>query len=236
MSFASSPIGVDEQSAAPLLRAFPTSIQSGDFGPAVQAAGFPPLFPLISSGGKYLRWSGGTTQLDLITAASTAATAGTFTLTVNGKTTAPLDHDISGPDIEVALEDVGVGSVDDMIISDAGGGLGANNGSVTLFWSGGELAEQPINISADFSSLVGNVHVLSQIQAGDVDEIQGFVWPDNVMVEVAEDTIGNVMLAGRIHVDDIAVDASRNLGSIKASMRLFGRRSPYTIEGLERFA
>lgn len=178
---------------------------------------------------------GGDTQLDRILAASTTATDGTFTLTVNGKTTDPIAHDADADAIKVEVVATGVGLDSDMTFNDSGGGLAANNGSMTMFWTGGNLAEQPIYFSADFSSLVGNVHVSSQIIAGTVNRIDAFVWPDNVMVINSGDTTGNMMLAGRIHVDDIVVDVGRNLGSIKASMKINGRRSAYELEGLVGF-
>ena len=56
-----------------------------------------------ASTGYHSIWSGGVNEVDSITANATPATDGTFTLTVDGATTAALDHDASAAVIQAAL-------------------------------------------------------------------------------------------------------------------------------------
>ncbi len=96
----------------------------------------------------------------VITAAATAATAGDFTLTVDGEETAVIVFDAAAAVIEAALEllsTVGVGNVN---VTDGGGGISSNNGTATIDFVLA-MGAQPVTLTADFTGLTGNVHVLS---------------------------------------------------------------------------
>lgn len=66
--------------------------------------------------------------------------------------------------------------------------------------------------------------------------IKGFVWPDGVQLVSGSEVIGQVMLAGRIHFDDIpVVTANYNAAQLKAAVQSTVRSLGFIIEGLENF-
>lgn len=218
------------------LRAYATSVQPKKF--AAGSGTLAKLTPVTFNDATHTwqLWSGGTSEVNVITAASTAATDGTFDLTINGTTVADLDHDISVIDLKAAIVAAGVCSADDVVVAEAGGGLDANNGTCTLTWAG-EMAEQDVDITLDATGLTGNPHVLSTSQAGSATRIDGFVWPDAIALDSDEEVLGQVMLTGRIHIDDIpVVSASYTAGALAAACRdKQVRDSGFIIEGLEGF-
>lgn len=217
------------------LRAFPTSVQAKKF--AAGSGTLAKLTPVTFNDATrdFSAWSGGTSEVNVITAAATAASDGTFDLTINGILVADLDHDISTTDLKAAIVAAGVCTADDLTVTEAGGGLDANNGTCTITWAG-EMAEQDIDISLDATGLTGDAHVLSTSQAGSATRIDGFVWPDAITLDSDEEVLGNVMLGGRVHVADIPVISGYTEGALKAALRdKQVRDSGFIIEGLDGF-
>jgi hypothetical protein len=164
------------------------------------------------------------------------ATDGTFDLTINGVTIADIDHDVDTATLQTAIATaLGITELTDITVTEGGGGLDANDGTCTLTWSG-EMAEQDIDITADFTNIVGNVHVLSTSTEGVSSRIDGFVWPDAVVLDSDEEVLGQVLLGGRIHVDDIPIVSGYTSAILKAQLRdKQVRDSGFIIEGLEGF-
>jgi hypothetical protein len=102
----------------------------------------------------------GSNEVFVLTADATTASDGTYTLTVNGQTTAAIDHDAAAAAIISALELLSTVGSGDVAVVDGGGGLASNNGTATITFQGA-LAAQAVTLTANFGSLVGNAHVLS---------------------------------------------------------------------------
>jgi hypothetical protein len=184
---------------------------------------------------KWNVWAGGTSEVNVLTAASTVATDGTFDLTINGVTIADLDHDVSTTDLDTAITTALGLAAGDLTVAEAGGGLDANDGTCTLTWAGA-MAEQDVDISADFTNITGNAHVLSSSTEGTSNRIDGFVWPDDVVLDSDEEVMGQVMLTGRAHVGDIVVPSGETQGSLNHALRERQvRDSGIIIEGLVGF-
>ncbi len=219
------------------LRVFPTSIQPKTF--ALGSGTLEQLTPVVFNDAtrKWNVWAGGSaTEVNVLTAASTVATDGTFDLTINGITIADIDHDVSTTDLDTAITAALGLAAGDLTVAEAGGGLDANNGTCTLTWAG-EMAEQDVDISADFTDITGNAHVLSTTTEGVSNEIHGFVWPDAVTLDSDEEVLGQVMLAGRIHYDDIPLVAGVYTQGVLAAGLKEGqvRNAGFIIEGLTGF-
>lgn len=64
--------------------------------------------------------------------------------------------------------------------------------------------------------------------------ISGFVWPDAVTLDATGDVIGQVMLAGRVHYDDIALPYGEIADNLKAALRSGPRALGIFVEGLDQ--
>lgn len=99
-----------------------------------------------------------------VTAASTASSGGTWTLTVGGQTTSSLAYDISTSALVTAIEalsNVTVGTV--TVVASGGADLGDNDAVYTITISG---LDSTTAVTANFGSLTGNPHVLD-VQTGE---------------------------------------------------------------------
>lgn len=102
---------------------------------------------------------------EVITAASTMATDGNFTITVNGIVTGILNHAAAGMVIKTALEGLSSVGEGNVTVTDGGGGLSSDNGTATIDFIN-DMGAQPVTVTADFTGLTGNVHVLSNPTPG----------------------------------------------------------------------
>lgn len=108
----------------------------------------------------------GTSEINTITANAVPATAGTFTLTVNGQTTAPIAFDATAAVIYaalLALSNVMPGDVH--VTFTTGTNLGTASAVVRLAWAG-NLGARDITITIDTTLLTGNAHALATPTAG----------------------------------------------------------------------
>lgn len=101
-------------------------------------------------------------QSQITTLALGAASAGTFTLTVNGQTTAAIAFDADAAEVEAAL--VALSNVDDGDI-EVTGATALPTGPLTLTF-GGALAAQDVTITGDGTGLTGGALALTDTQEG----------------------------------------------------------------------
>lgn len=150
-----------------------------------------------------------------ITADSTAASAGTFQLIVDGLAV-PLAFDVTAAALEAAvnavLEDAGKPY---RVSADAttGDDLGDNDAVVTITFD--EAAGEP-SVALDASGLTGNAHVLAATDPGTqlegTDQIRGFVADvGGVQTSATGDVQAVIMLEGEIHRDDVNTEAIRDV-------------------------
>jgi len=213
------------------LRAFPShdGIRPGTLAIQGSAATLPSLTPLYydTAAATWKIWVGDTNEVNTITANATAATAGTFTLTVNGVVSAAIAFDATAAAVQAALEamaGIGVGQV--TAVATTGANLGVNSAVVTLTW-GGTLAGQDITITIQTGGLTGNVHALATTTAGGTNpagvtgEIDGFIWaPDDAHVpSTTEETTIQVFRAGSIHAADIPPPTGTSRTDLNEALR-----------------
>lgn len=175
-------------------------------------------------------------EVSKITADATTATDGTFTITVNSETTGNIDHDAADTAIQTSLEALGGIDVGDIETVDVDGGLGSNSGGTLLFFRGNLTYTNPtVSITL---SLTGNDHVLSTVEAGasanGVNVIRGLIWPDAVQTSASGEVLGNVMMAGQAHYDDIlaVIPDGETATDLQAALKNGLRERGITIKGL----
>ncbi len=54
---------------------------------------------------------------------------------------------------------------------------------------------------------------------GNVDEIRGFVYPDAIALDAAGEVLGQVMVKGDIHFDDIAIPDGESVSDLRDAVR-----------------
>lgn len=222
----------DENAQTPNLRAFPyqDGIKVGTLASFAADTELPHLTPLYwdDATSFWKVWVGASNEVNTITSdAATPATAGDFTLTVNGVTSAAIAFDADAADIQAALEAMSNIVPGDVVAVDSGSGtdLGDASHVVTLTW-GGNLAGQNITITADFTGIsAGSDHVLATSTAGgsnpsDGGLIDAFLWaPDEPHVGLlAGETHIQVFRMGVIHAADIPVPSGESRTNLNTAL------------------
>lgn len=71
--------------------------------------------------------------------------------------------------------------------------------------------------------------------ANGTGQIQGIVFPDPVVTHATDDVLGQVMLTGRAHVDDLIPGGAQTVANMKSNLRGSVRTLGIIIEGLDNF-
>lgn len=238
----------DEVSQTANLRAFPDEdgIEVGTLKQFSAAADLPNLCPLFysDSDSAWDVWAGQTNEVNTITAAATPGTGGTFTLTVNGQTTATIAYDATAAIVQAALEALSNVAPGDVVAVDSGPGANLATGShvVTLTW-GGVYAGQNVTITGDMTGITGNDHVFATSTQGGSDlsdgsDIDGFLWAPDAAVAVS--TTGTqliqVFIGGVIHRDDVPLPTGESQADLDEA--LIGsslREKGIVVQGIQGF-
>ncbi len=75
--------------------------------------------------------------------------------------------------------------------------------------------------------------VWSASGTGDVDEIKGFIYPDDVDLDASEEVQGQVMLRGTIHDDDIELPDGESAVDLREALRTDCLERGLIIDGLD---
>lgn len=232
-------------SQTPNLRAFPyqNGIAPGKLKQFGAAASLPNLTPLFFDDAN-LRWDvwvGQSNEVNTITANAAPATAGTFTLTVNGQTTAGIAFNANAAAVQAALEALSNVAPGDVVGVDSGPGANLGTGShvVTLTW-GGAYAGEDVVITANMAGLTGNPHVFATVTAGGSDasdgsKIDGFLWSPEAALAVS--TVGELIIQifrrGLIHRDDVPVPSGESQADLdQALLNSSLREKGIDVQGL----
>lgn len=218
-------------------RCWPTSIRPKTF--AAGALTLAILTPVArnKATGFWSRWTARETEINLITPTGTVS-GGTYTITVNGETTAALAYNADATAIKAAL--VLLGGIDPEDLTVTGGPL--SSGVVTITWKW-RRGGQGITLSVTTGSITGGGSIAaseSTAGAGDASgdyDIAGFVWPDAIVLNASDEVIGNVVQAGIIHLDDIPIVSGYTLAQLKEGLKLNNdiRKLGFDIQGLVGF-
>jgi hypothetical protein len=234
-------------SQTPNLRAYPAEngVAVGTLAALAADADVAHLTPLShsSASGFYSVWDGsaGVEEITtLVSHATTPATAGSFTLTVDGVESGAIPFDANAAEIEVILEAMAnIDAGDVAAVATAEADLGVAAATVTLTW-GGAWADRDIEISGDMSGLTGNAHVLAEATAGtSVGTVDALLWaPDEAHAGLlAGETSIQVFKAGLVHADDVVLPASQSLNSLRAQLKSSAlRQKGITVQGLSGVA
>lgn len=192
-------------------------IFAADAGATELAVGTPLLFNKAT--GFWNVWTVGS-EVTTITADSTAATAGTFTLTVDGVTTGTIAYNATAAAVKAALVAANACDAEDVTVTCTEANLGVNDAVMTLTWSGA-LANDALAVSADFGSLTGNPHVLAEATAG-VDYsggVEGIVYPNAVQLHATNEVNGNIMLAGTVPYASVQLPSGESQADLKIALQ-----------------
>ena len=214
----------------PNLRAFPyqDGVRPGTLVALAADLDIAHLMPLskVDASGHWALWSATENAQLTITSDATPATAGTWTLTVYGETTAAIAFDATAAIVQAAVEALGAVDIGEVAGAGSGGGsdLGDASHVVTLDFSG-QLAGQDPNPSADFSGLTGNAHVLAEVIVGggeDTGQIDGLLWvpgPDPHKGLAAGETDIQVFRRGLVHAADVPLPAGESQANLDISLK-----------------
>lgn len=227
-----------EASVAALLRVSVGRIQPKNF--ASGSGTLAKLTPVAKNKatGFYKKWTSPVSEVTTISSTGTIS-GGNFTITVNGETTGNIAHDATAATVKTALLALGGIDPEDVVVT---GGPLSTNTSLVLTW-GGKLAKQVVAVSASLGSLTGGGSAtltettagVGDLESGDYD-IAGFVWPDPVTLDSDEEVIGNVLMSGTIHFDDIPIVSGYTSNQLKEALRNGGvRQLGFMIQGLSGF-
>jgi len=231
----------------PNLRAYPSEdgIKVGtlvQFAADTELAHLTPLYYNDSSSGWDV-WVGESNEVNTITANATPATAGTFTLTVNGVVSGAIDFDATAAEVQAALEAMSnIAPGDVVAVQTTGTDLGDANAVVTLTW-GGAFAGEDVTISIQTGGLTGNAHALATTTAGgsapsDGGVIDGFLWAPSEphLALLAGETLIQVFIGGVIHRDDIPVPSGEGQADLDEALLASSlREKNIIVQGLPGF-
>ena len=226
------------------LRAYPyqDGIAVGTLKQFAADTSLPNLTPLFydDTNVRWDVWVGQSNEVNTITANATAGSGGTFTLTVNGVTSAAIAFDATAAIVQAALEAMSnIVPGDVVAVQTTGTDLGDNSAVVTLTW-GGNFAGQNVVITGDFTGITGNDHVLATTTAGGTDasdgsDIDGFLWAPDAphLALLAGETHIQVFKSGVIHRDDIPVPTGESQADLdEALLGSSLREKGINIQGL----
>lgn len=225
-------------SQTPNLRAYPDQdgVRPGQLEQLGADALIAHLTPMSqnAASGTYRVWAEAIAEVTTLTAAATTATDGTYTLTVNGETTANLNHDDAAAVIQLALEQLGDVNPGDVVVVDSGGGLASDDGVATMTWSG--RAGEDLAVSATFN-LTGADHVLAELTAGsgESSEIDALMWAPGAPHQglLAGESLMQRFLAGIVHADDVPLPAGESQGDLDTALKsMLLRQKGIKVQGL----
>lgn len=176
----------------------------------------------VLSTGFYQMWTAPISEIDTLTKSGTY-TGGTYTITIDGATTAAIAWNASNAAILAALNALPNVSPGDVVVS-GGGAAGISTGAVTLTFAQ-KFSGQAIVVSSDPTNITGGgTIVFAQSTAGvqqapDTSYISGFVWSDPIQLVAGGETLGNVMLAGDVNANDIPIVSGYILSQLQTALR-----------------
>ncbi len=220
------------------LRCEPEKIQVKTFAPVSGGGTLTALTPVAYkiTTDKFVVWSGDA-AVEEVQTITIDATGGSFIIMFDGDTTAAIAWDATAAAVKTALELLGALRLGDISVA-----LNTMVYTIT-FLADGEWGNQDVPAMTTAVSLTGGAGTAVVAEgvkgvAGDgVDVISGFIWPDSIVLDDSgvgnEDVMGQVVLAGRIHYDDIVLPAGESQNTLDAALQDGPRDKGLFIYGLE---
>lgn len=187
-------------------------------------------------------WAAATAEVSTITANATPATAGDFTLSVDGETTAVIAFDATAAAVQTALEALSNVSPGDVTaVQTAGTDLGDASAIVTLTWAGA-FEGVDVLLTADMSGLTGNAHVLAEATKGsgsDLKDVDALLWAPDVVHKglLAGETLIQILKRGIVHAGDVPLPSGESQSDLDAALKSISlRQKGLTMQGLPGIA
>ena len=188
------------------------------------------------STGYWSAWTTPVSEVGTITKAGTVSGV-TFTVTIDGQASAAIAYNAANATILAALNAMPNVRPGDVVLT-GGGAAGVSTGALTLTF-GGNFTARAITVTTGSGSLTGGgTYDWARVTAGvtaeeGADKIQGFIWPDAVVLDATYQEVGQVMLEGTINRNDIPLVGTVLQAELDAALRdLSLRRLGFDIEGL----
>ena len=189
------------------------------------------------STGKWVVWSGDA-AVEEVQTITIDATGGTFTIGFDGSTTANIAWDATAAAVKAAMELLPTLRLGDITVA-----LDTLVYTIT-FVKEGDWGDQDVPLLvATGTNLTGGAgtSVVAVVTAGvpgdGVDVISAFVWSDSIVLDDStdgnEDVMGQVVMAGRIHYDDIVLPSGETQSVLDAAIKSGPREKGLLIYGLE---
>lgn len=233
-------------SQLPNLRAYPHEggISVGTLAALAADADVAHLTPMsyADATGFWAIWAEATAEVSTITANATPATAGDFTLSVDGETTAAIAFDATAAVVQAALETLSNVSPGDVsAVQTAGADLGDASAIVTLTW-GGAYEGVDVLLTANMAGLTGNAHVLAEATKGsgaDLKDVDALLWAPDVPHAglLAGETHIQLLKRGVAHAGDVPLPAGESQSVLDAALKSLAlRQKGLTMQGLPGIA
>lgn len=223
----------DAGGRGPLPQVMPTSVQPKRF--AAGTGTIVSLQPVAvnSATGNWAPWNPEVVSEEWSIGTTGTVSGGTFTITVNGETTAAIAFNATAATITAALLALGGLDAADFTVT-------GDMPSVTVNF-GGRWAGSNITGSINSSSITGGGSVtLIQTNGANpngLNIIRGFAWEDDIVLAAGGEVIGTVMLGGRLLFSSIPVVSGLYTAEQLAAGLKTGtvRKDGFIIEGLQGF-
>jgi hypothetical protein len=193
------------------------------------AVGTPVAFN--TSTAKWQAWAAPTNEVQTIGLGS--ASAGTFSITFAGQTTAAIAYSASAATVQAALLLLDAFDTGDVVVT--GGPLPA---VITLTFGGQYQGNNvPVVVVAEVSTLTGGTITVATGTAGvddfGVSQIAGFVYPDSILIDATNDVLGVVMTRGEINYESIELVSPNTATQLKLALRSGPRTLGLDIKNLD---
>lgn len=217
------------------LRAWAEEIRAKSFAAGSGTIAILSLVCQVISTGFWQLWTAVVSEVDTLTKSGTY-TGGTFTLTIDGATTAAIAWNAPNATILAALNALPNIRPGDIVVS-GGGGAGISTGAVTLTFAGTKAGRAMTN-SADASSITGGGTIVYAVGTAGVEAVpgtegpSGVVWPDPVLLNAGGQVVGQVMMEGTFNRNDVPLNGVSQ-GAVDAALQSPEfRKLGFTVEGL----
>lgn len=161
-----------------------------------------------------------------------SASAGTFTISFDGETTAAIAYNATAATVQTALQNLSNVDQGDIIVT--GGPLPA---TITLTFGGKLAAKNVPQISVDGSGLTGATVTIATSQGGvnpsGKNDIKGFVADvPGAQLHATDETLQNVIMEGDVWGPDVPLPSGMSQPTLDAALQKSMRSVGFNIMGL----
>lgn len=217
------------------LRVVPCEVRPKSFAAGSGTLALLSLVCQVVSTSLWQLWTALVSEVDTLTKSGTY-TGGTFTISIDGATTAAIAWNAPNATILAALNALPNIRPGDIVLT-GGGGAGISTAAITMTF-GGTKAGRAMTNSVDASSITGGGTIVYAVGTAGVEAVpgtelpSGLIWPDALILASGGQTISQVMMSGTVNRNDIPLN-SVSQGAVDAALQSIEfRKLGFTVEGL----